>query len=603
MKFRTWILLAIVGLVTALGLAALLVLSTLLERDARQDLAVDLGRAVAVFADLHDYRDSLYRSQSEVVAQEPRLKAVLGSEEISRETVVDVVHELQRSSGADLILLTDEAGRLIVDTSAPGAADFDLTGLPLVAATLADGAAGGVWTQDDRVYQVVGRRVGIGKTIFGALLFGDLISGDVAETVRRQTGSFVAIALDGQLVASSSEGELPGLASALPDALPTLPMGAHELVLAGHRVLLEQAPLPGYDGDRRLSFVVIGSLDHALATLTSLRRTIAALAAVALLLAGLLATVLARRLARPLDRLVAFTAEIAADRLDARADLAGPIEVAQLGAAMNTMAARLAESRIQLAVQQRLEKELEIAARIQTSILPRDLAVTGFEIAAFMRPASEVGGDYYDVFPVPGGCWIGIGDVAGHGLTAGVVMLMVQSLTAVLVDQHPGATPARLLPPLNRLLFNNVRARLGQDEHVTLTLLRFDHDGRVRFAGAHEDIVVCRAAGGPCERIPTPGTWLAVVDDIAPATQDSELSLQPGDTVILYSDGVTEAMSASRQQFGIDRVAAIVERMRDRPSQEICDAIVAAVDAFAVRQTDDITAMVLRYVGHAHPTP
>lgn len=597
MKLRTLIVLGIVGVVAALGLAAALVLSALLERAARSELAADLQRAAAVFVDLHAYRESLHRSQAQVVAQEPRVKAVLGSEEISRETIVDGAHELQRSSGADLVLMVDPDGRLLVDTAAPQAAGFDLMGLPVVARALATGESAGVWTQDERVYQVAGRRVGIGEDSFGAIVLGYRYSGAVAETVYRQTGRVVALALDDRIVAASGADEAPGLLAALPAALPILPAGAHEAELGGHRVLLQRAPLPGYIGEQELTFIVIGSLDAALRTQAALQRAIAVLAAAALLLAGLLATAISRRLARPVDRLVDFTKQISLGRLDARAELAGPLEVTELAAAMNQMAAQLAASQLELAAKERLEQELEIAARIQTSILPRELEVPHFELAARMRPASEVGGDYYDVIQVQDGCWVGIGDVAGHGLTAGLVMMMVQCLVAVLVGQQPYADPSQLLPPLNRVIYGNVRQRLAQDEHVTLTLLRLSPDGRVRFSGAHEDLLVCRAIDGSCEQLPTPGTWLGVVDDVEAAMRDSELRLRPGDVLLLYTDGLTEATNAERQQFGLDRAAGILERLRERPAQEICDALFTAVDMFAAKQRDDITAVVIRYTG------
>ena len=100
-------------------------------------------------------------------------------------------------------------------------------------------------------------------------------------------------------------------------------------------------------------------------------------------------------------------------------------------------------TRRQVAERERLEKEMEIAARIQTSILPRDVSVAGLEIAAAMQPATEVGGDYYDVVPVDDGCWLGIGDVAGHGLGTGLVMLMMQSGIGALARKLPDALAAR----------------------------------------------------------------------------------------------------------------------------------------------------------------
>src|SRR5499427_5838204 len=95
-------------------------------------------------------------------------------------------------------------------------------------------------------------------------------------------------------------------------------------------------------------------------------------------------------------------------------------------------------ARIQFA--DRLELEMEIASKIQTAILPNitPRAVRGLEIAARMRRATEVGGDYYDVLPTEDGCWLGIGDVAGHGLPAGIIMLTIQSAIAALTQDRPG---------------------------------------------------------------------------------------------------------------------------------------------------------------------
>src|SRR6185436_18733813 len=124
-----------------------------------------------------------------------------------------------------------------------------------------------------------------------------------------------------------------------------------------------------------------------------------------------------------------------------------------LGEALNRMVEEMAGSRASLAQKQRLESELEIATRIQTSILPRGIQIPGLEIAAAMKPADEVGGDYYDVQPAANGCWIGIGDVAGHGLTAGLVMMMTQSAIAALVRTRPSAGPGELIATLNRVIF------------------------------------------------------------------------------------------------------------------------------------------------------
>jgi sigma-B regulation protein RsbU (phosphoserine phosphatase) len=274
--------------------------------------------------------------------------------------------------------------------------------------------------------------------------------------------------------------------------------------------------------------------------------------------------------------------------------LAEQISSALEGARLVT---RLVEeaTRRQMAERERLEKEMEIAARIQTSILPRDVSVPGLEIAAAMQPATEVGGDYYDVVPVDDGCWIGIGDVAGHGLPTGLVMLMMQSGIGVLARKMPDAAPRDLLLALNTMLVENVRERLGQREHATLTLIRYRRDGSLIFAGAHEEMLIRRAATGRCDRVETPGAWVGAKRDITAGTVDSTARLQPGDLLVLYTDGLTEAAGAGGARFGIDRLIALVEEHGASPPAAVRDAIIAGVASFSPRREDDITILVARY--------
>lgn len=264
------------------------------------------------------------------------------------------------------------------------------------------------------------------------------------------------------------------------------------------------------------------------------------------------------------------------------------------------LVARLVEeaTRRQVAERARLEKEMEIATRIQTSILPRDVTVAGLEIAATMRTATEVGGDYYDVIPVDDGCWIGIGDVAGHGLGTGLVMLMMQSGIGVLARKIPDASPRDLLLALNAMLVDNVRRRLGQREHATLTLLRYRKDGTLAFAGAHEEILILRAATGRCERLETPGPWVGAKLDIAAGTVESRAQLLPGDLLVLYTDGIIEAVARDgRERFGTDRMVALLEAHQGDAPIAIRDRLMSAVTDFAAALDDDVTLLCARYFG------
>jgi PAS domain S-box-containing protein len=243
----------------------------------------------------------------------------------------------------------------------------------------------------------------------------------------------------------------------------------------------------------------------------------------------------------------------------------------------------------------KIEEDLAIARRVQTSILPRSSPIPGLEIAATMVPADEVGGDYYDVIPARGGCWIAIGDVSGHGLNAGLVMLMVQSALAAICRATPDGTPRDVLSTLNEVIFDNVRRRLEQEDFVTLSLLWIAGDGRVVFAGAHEEILVARRDTGQVERVASLGTWIGGMRDIRSVTTDQTITLRDGDVALLYTDGVTEARNAAGEQFNLDRLCAALARAQQGSPEQIRDHVLGEVRAWMARQEDDITVLALRF--------
>lgn len=243
----------------------------------------------------------------------------------------------------------------------------------------------------------------------------------------------------------------------------------------------------------------------------------------------------------------------------------------------------------------RMASELAIARRLQTSLVPEAPTAPGLDVAAVMSTATEVGGDYYDVVPHEGGAWIGVGDVAGHGLPAGIVMLMVQSAVAALVRSAPDAAPSTLVARLAAVVHDGVRNRLRQAEHVTLTLARWDAARRTLVhAGAHEDLLVFSAASREVERHPTHGTWLGLAPDISAALRDTEIPLGPGDVVLLHTDGITEARDPSGRLFeleGLERAFAAAAR-EGGGAAAIRDRVLAATAA-AGTADDDQTLVVL----------
>jgi sigma-B regulation protein RsbU (phosphoserine phosphatase) len=595
-SFRAVVTLGAVLLVGGVGAATLAVGRGVLERVARQNLERELTRGGAVFADLHRYRESLYKAQARIVADEPRLKAVVDARDITRETVLGVAYDLKKAIATDLLLLTDGTGHLIADVAAPEAEGFDLSDKPLVASAIEHGEGRGIWTQDGRVYQMEAQRMSFGGKPVGVAVIGYAIDDKVAETIFRQTGDAVAIIYDGHVAAMSAmeHGERADAAQ-LAAQLGAVPDGeTREIALGGRDYIARAAAFPSYSGPKPLRFALLRSLDRAREPARYLLSALGGVAVAASIVALICALVFSRGLARPLDELVGFTGRLSAGRLEERVRVRGPRELVILGEAMNRMAGELQSSRSQLAEKERMARDLELAARIQTSILPSDAKITGLEIGARMIPAESVGGDYYDVFAAPGGAWIGIGDVAGHGVSAGLVMLMVQSVVSALVREKPHANPSELVAVLNEVLYDNVQLRMKQDEHVTFTLLRYLDEGRLIFAGAHEELVVWRKAEGRCEQVATLGTWIGVVPDIRHATHDAAIPFLSGDVLLLYSDGLIQAMNAAGDQYGLRRLSEHFATLADKPAQEIADAVVQEAMRFGKTQDDDVSVLVVR---------
>jgi phosphoserine phosphatase RsbU/P len=190
--------------------------------------------------------------------------------------------------------------------------------------------------------------------------------------------------------------------------------------------------------------------------------------------------------------------------------------------------------------------------------------------------------------------------VAGHGFDTGVIMLMIQAVVASATTQRPRASPAEIWRTVNSVLYENVRRRLRRDEHATLTLLRCEQNGRIVHSGAHEDLIVLRRATRHVERFPSTGIWVGITPELQDNQIDeNQLTLQPGDVLLLHTDGVTEALDAGGEPFGIERLLALLRDLGEAPVEQIQAEVMAAVNRWAPLLVDDRTLVVLRHVGGA----
>jgi serine phosphatase RsbU (regulator of sigma subunit) len=249
----------------------------------------------------------------------------------------------------------------------------------------------------------------------------------------------------------------------------------------------------------------------------------------------------------------------------------------------------------------RMSSELEITQRLQQMILPREEELDqlqGLEIAPFVLAAEDVGGDYYDVLLEPISATqlkIGIGDVTGHGLESGVVMLMAQTAIRTLLNAQV-TDPVQFLSILNKTLYDNIN-RIGSNKNLTLALLDYNQ-GKLRLSGQHEEVLVVRAVDGSLTMIDTMdlGFPIGLTEDIQEFVAHIELELEQGDVVVVYTDGITEAENSANLQYGLERLGRVVQEHYKESAHTIKRAVIDDLMSYIEKQTifDDITLLVLK---------
>lgn len=239
--------------------------------------------------------------------------------------------------------------------------------------------------------------------------------------------------------------------------------------------------------------------------------------------------------------------------------------------------------------------EMEIAKKIQKSLLPEIDRLGNYQIAAIMQPAKEIGGDYYDIIKtVEGEHWMSIGDVSGHGVESGLIMMMTQTSIFSLINNTPGLNPSKVLSHTNSVINNNI-SRLKSNFYMTILSIKMEKD-HIVVAGKHQDIMIYRAGTNEIEIIPTEGTWIGLIDDIEEFLVDKRINIEKNDIILLFTDGVTEAADVNGQMFGDARLRDLFKKFAKSNVNTIVDNILKEVAAFQEQQEDDITILAVKKI-------
>jgi sigma-B regulation protein RsbU (phosphoserine phosphatase) len=245
-----------------------------------------------------------------------------------------------------------------------------------------------------------------------------------------------------------------------------------------------------------------------------------------------------------------------------------------------------------------LEYELELAQTIQRALLPQHVPdIPGLELGVFSRPAQIVSGDYFDFFSFGDGAHgLAIADVAGKGVSASLVMASVQ--TALRALAPASQSPGEVLRQMNHLFCHNIRFTT----FVTVFLGSFDHTTRtLTYANAgHNPPLVVRdgaGAGAAIDWLRPTGAAIGLIEEAQFGV--GRTSLSPGDVMLLYTDGVTEATNRGNELFGEERLAALVRRQAGLPAEGLVRALRGALEAFGDGRplSDDTTIVACKVAG------
>jgi phosphoserine phosphatase RsbU/P len=240
---------------------------------------------------------------------------------------------------------------------------------------------------------------------------------------------------------------------------------------------------------------------------------------------------------------------------------------------------------------QRLEQEMAVAKTIQQGLLPARIhQPAGYDIAAVNDSSLQVGGDYYDVVPLSDQRFIlAIGDVAGKGMPAALLMASVQASLRTLVplDLPLAESTARM----NAVIYQNT----GQDKFITFFWGVLDTAAHtLTYVNAGHNPPYLLRADGCAEPLSAGGLILGVLDP-APPYESGTVTFETGDTLVAYTDGVNEAMSRNHEEYGDERLRALLRTLRALPASEIVDAVRGDIAEFTAgaAQSDDITLLVV----------
>lgn len=273
-------------------------------------------------------------------------------------------------------------------------------------------------------------------------------------------------------------------------------------------------------------------------------------------------------------------------------------EIGVISHFFNTVTERITDLSDDIESGKRMSSELELAAKIQNDILPKVSPenIVGLDIVAASKASSEVGGDCFDFINKDDETLIYIGDVTGHGVPAGLVMMLVSASIRILASEKLGSK--EIIAKTNKVL----KEKISSNHFMSLVMLNWNNiSQKMSFIGAgHEYILHYSATNKVVKRIKSGGIALKMIPDINKLLKSQDIDFKDGDVILLYTDGITEARNHQGQMYEIERLENSLLKNAHRQAADMFEHITDEFASFLGKkhhQEDDITMIVIKNIG------
>ncbi len=330
----------------------------------------------------------------------------------------------------------------------------------------------------------------------------------------------------------------------------------------------------------------------------ALRKTyfnIMAVSVLAVLLSVAGAFFLSTAITKPIHKLAEGARIAGTGDLDHKIEIKKRNELGLLADTFNVMTEGLKKAQEAALERRALEKELEIAWKIQDALLPKKFPdMPKYEVAAFYKPAKEIGGDYYDVIPLGGGRFgIVMADVSGKGIPAALVMTMLSSVLNL--EAAANTDPAGVIARLNSGLQNRITGSMFAT--VFYGVLDISGNSFEMVSAGHHEMLVYRQAGPVVEAVSPKGAAIGILNsaDFKARLEKKTVLLNPGDKLLLFTDGISEARGSAGGRYGMQSVEKSLRGFGGQRCAPMLDGLLSEVQKFTggEEQSDDIAVLTI----------